>query len=173
MLYDFIATIAVAMGAGGLALALRHLSGWRLPRWLVPATMGLAILAYTVWNEYSWYERTRGALPESVVVLAAPADSVFYRPWTYLAPQVTRFLAIDRAAVSTTAADPALRLGRVQVVERWAPTRMVPMAFDCAGGRLADMVDGAAVAADGTVSGVTWRDAPDDDPILKAVCQGG
>ena len=38
------------------------------PRWIMPAGIGLAMLGFTVWNEYSWYSRVTDQLPASVEV---------------------------------------------------------------------------------------------------------
>ena len=42
MLMDFVAMIAAGFAAGGVAMALRHFTCGRLPRWLTPAAAGAA-----------------------------------------------------------------------------------------------------------------------------------
>ena len=76
MLLDLIATLAAAFGCAGLALAARLISRGRLPRWIVPMSAGLGMLLFSVWNEYTWFDRVTAQLPETVVVASAPADRV-------------------------------------------------------------------------------------------------
>lgn len=61
MLLDFISTVSAGFGMAGVVLIvgliLRRLAGITLPRWAVPASVGLAMLAFAVWNEYSWFAR--------------------------------------------------------------------------------------------------------------------
>jgi hypothetical protein len=172
MLLDFIATIAAGFAAAGLALIANHLSGRRLPRWIVFVVAGGAMLAFSIWNEYSWYPRVVAQLPDTVVIASAPADRVIYRPWTYIFPLVTRLVAVDRGAAVHSASDPALLVASAVVIQRWAPTRRLPVAFDCAKGARADLTEGAALGDNGTLTGAEWREVGKDDALLMAACGG-
>jgi hypothetical protein len=129
MLLDFIATLAAGGGLVVFVFIARHLSGGRLPKWTLPASIGLGMLLFSIWNEYSWYGRTTGVLPEQVVILSSPADKVAYRPWTYLFPVTTRFSALDGTRLETSAENSDFRRAEVMLVERWTPTKRIPVAF--------------------------------------------
>lgn len=171
MLLDFIAMIAAGAGLAGVILLLRKLSGGRLPKWTLPAAIGLGMLSFSVWNEYSWYDRTAGALPASVVVLSAPPTKQALRPWTYLFPVHHRFLAYDGGSTQTSVDNPAIRQGQVAVVERWQATQWVPIAVDCAKGLQAYMAAGASIAPDGTLTGADWTPAEVSDSLQTTACK--
>jgi hypothetical protein len=177
MLIDFIAAVAVAFGVAGsvlfVGLIVRGLTGWRLPKWFLPASVGLGMIGFGVWNEYTWYARVSGQLPAELVVASAPEERAWYRPWTYVAPLTLRFVAVDRGRILRSTSDPGLIVAPVMILERWSPTRQITVAFDCTGHRRADLLDGAELNDDGTLDGVDWREVGPDDALVKAACDGG
>ncbi|MEZ5778935.1 MAG: hypothetical protein R3E44_11305 [Paracoccaceae bacterium] len=173
MLIDFISTISAGFAAAGVVLILNHLSGRRLPKWALPAGVGLAMLSFAVWNEYSWYPRTRAQLPDSVIVASAPADRSVYRPWSYVAPLVTRFVAVDKSGAVYSTTQPDLFVASAIIVQRWAPSERIPVAFDCARRVRADLFEGAELAANGTLRGAEWNAPDPDDVLVQAACRGG
>ena len=46
MLWTILAIVVAGMGAAGIAMLLRKLTGNRLPKWIIPACGGLGMLAY-------------------------------------------------------------------------------------------------------------------------------
>lgn len=175
MLMDFIAMIAFGAIAALAVVIVNHIggrvAGFRLPKWAMPVAIGTAMIAFTIWNEYTWYPRARAQLPDTLVVVSAPEESTFYRPWTYAAPLVTRFVALDRAPGEAAGPKPFATLA--YVVVRWSGSVPVPVAFDCARGLRADLVDGAKLNPDGTLSGAEWLTPGEGDPLLRAACMGG
>lgn len=173
MLIEFVAAIAAAAATAGLVLMIaafgRMTGRWSLPKWVMPAAAGAAMLGFAIWNEYSWFPRTRAALSEEMVVASAPADRMAYRPWTYIFPLVTRFVAVDRGA----AAGAEVFATNAYVVTRWGRTRQIPVAFDCVRMTRADLVEGAQLAADGTLTGAEWLPPDAEDPLVRAACMGG
>lgn len=142
----------------------------RLPRWAVPVGAGIAMIAATMANEYGWYERTKASLPEGFIVIQTVENKVFYRPWTYAAPFVERFVALDEPSLRTHDAKPALRMIDTYFMGRWsAPEKMVVLA-DCDTGKRAPLVDGASFSETGDVSGVSWFAPGADDPLLADIC---
>ncbi|WP_126976926.1 hypothetical protein [Frigidibacter oleivorans] len=170
MLMDFAAMIAAGAAIAGVWLLANRLSGRRLPRWLLPAAIAAAMFSYAVWSEYTWFGRVRDALPDSVAVVLPVAEPSPMRPWTYAAPMVTRFIAVDRGAVQRSETNPDLVRTEAILVQRWTPTQRVPVAFDCARGLRADLASGAVLAPDGTLTGGDWVDLPAGDAFLTAAC---
>lgn len=177
MAIDILAMVAVGVFAALMLFALNHLlrrlRGRALPRWVMPAVVGAAMVGYSVWNEYSWFDRVASRLPDRVVVLNPVASGAPWRPWSYVVPVTTRFMAVDRGSVMRSGANPDLALTEILLVERWKPTARVPVVFDCRAGRRADLFQGGTLAGDGTLSGAVWVDLPPGDALLQAACNGG
>lgn len=170
MLMDYIATIAAGLGLVGFVVIVRHLSKGRLPKWTIPAAIGLGMILFSVWNEYTWHRRTTQALPAEVIILSSPADKAAYRPWTYVFPVSTRFAAFDGTGMVKSPGNDALRMGEVLLVQRWTPTRRVPVAFDCANGLRADLIEGVNLTPDGVLTGGEWMNVGFEDELQRAAC---
>ena len=56
MLWTILAIVVAGLGAAGIAMLLRKLTGNRLPKWIIPALGGLGMLSYQIYYEYSWFE---------------------------------------------------------------------------------------------------------------------
>ncbi|NAZ36179.1 hypothetical protein [Rubellimicrobium sp. CFH 75288] len=169
MLLDFIATVSAGLGLAGLALILRSLLRGRAPSWLVPAAAGLGMLGFAIWNEYTWFSRTAATLPPGVIVARTVESRAPWRPWTYLRPIVTRFIAVDTRAPRT--APEALGQGIVPVlfVARWQGTESVPVLFDCPGARRLPLTGEAPIPSPGDPS-TPWEQVSPDDEVLRAAC---
>lgn len=172
MLFELIATVTAGFGGAGVVLLLNRLLGRRLPRWTVPVAAGGAMIAMTISNEYTWFDRTRDNLPEGVVVAATQEATAVYRPWTYLAPYVDRFAALDRATIRTHPDQPDRRLVNLIFYGRWSYPRKVQAVVDCAANRRAVVDAAARFGPDGQIANVRWRRVPADDPIQAAACAG-
>ena len=96
MIWHLVAAAFAGLGAAGVALLLRLLSGKRLPRWIVPVCAGLGMLSYQINYEYAWYGDKRQQLPESAQVVSTEKSQMLWRPWTYLYPLTTAFSVVDR-----------------------------------------------------------------------------
>lgn len=171
MLIDIVSLIALGAAIACVYVVVNRMTGRRLPRWLLPASLGAAMISFAVWNEYSWFSRVTAELPESVAVVLPVKESSFWRPWSYAVPMITRFIAVDRDAVMQSEEKPGLVRTDAILVQRWTPTQRVPVAFDCGAGLRADLAGGADLAADGTLTGGNWVTLPPDDPFMLAACQ--
>ena len=171
MLLELLAVLFAGLGAAGVVLLARRLAGG-VPRSLVPVAAGGAMMAAAVALEYGWYGRTVEALPARVEVALTHESREPWRPWTYLAPFVDRFVAVDAGSVLTHPAAPDRRIVDVLAFGRWTPPRRVRAAFDCAEGRRADLVGGVALGPDGAIEGARWHDTGLDDPVTRLACAG-
>lgn len=166
MFLELIATFAVGIGAAGLALVACHLSRGRLPRYSAPILAGIAMILYAIWSEYTWANRTLGTLPESVEVVSAVEEARFWKPWTYVVPQVTRMMVLDRAGVLTNPAVPEILLADVYLFGRWAPPVKRQQLVDCARTARAD----ASEAALSDPAQADWMVVGKEDPLIGALC---
>lgn len=173
MFLELVGTVLAGAAAGLLVWAASRWAKGRIPRWAIPAAAGAAMIASTVSSEYGWFARTSGALPETVAVAHTVEERAVWRPWTFLAPYVTRFVAVDRGATRTHPAAPGQRLTDLLFFGRWEAIRRVPMLVDCTENRIAALADGAEFAPDGTVANADWDAVAPDDPVLRTACEGG
>ena len=175
MTNDFLTMLAGAALAFLVVFAGRHalktLAGIVLPGWVMPAGIGLAMIGTAIWSEYSWFPRLRAGLPETAVVVLTGQETAPWRPWTYAVPLTVRAMVIDRAMLRAPA--PGVAEADLLLLQRWAPIQTVTVAYDCAGTRRADLFGGAAIAADGSLSGATWQPLDPGDAGLRAACLGG
>lgn len=171
MFFELIGTIVAGIAMALLTWAVnRVILKGRLPSWLTPVSAGLAMLVATISSEYGWYDRTRAAMPQGMVVAQTVEEKIFYRPWTYAKPFVTRFVAVDQAAMKTHPDQPDKRIVDLVFYGRWTRTAKVPILFDCANSKRADIVDGVEFGASGEVVGAEWFDMPANDPVLVTAC---
>lgn len=166
MFLELIATFIFGIGAAGVVLLLGRVTGGRLPKWVMPVAAAAAMIGFTIWSEYTWAARTTAELPEGLAVVDEVSESRAYKPWTYVAPQVTRIVAVDTATMRTRPETPDLRLVDLYLFARWRPLAKVPQLIDCAGAARADVTD--AALADPAAA--TWIALGDDDPLIAKAC---
>lgn len=144
--------------------------GRRFPRWVLPGVIGASMIGYSIWNEYSWFDRITSELPPSVAVVGQGERSAFWAPWTYAWPVTTRFIAMDIRNRVESSQRPGLVVTELLLVERWQPTRRVQLAFDCRRSQRADLLGGARIEADGSLEGARWQAVEPSDPMLRVAC---
>lgn len=172
MIFELIGTLMAGLAAALLVYAIRRFSPDRIPKWLIPVAAGAAMLAAAISNEYGWYGRATASLPENFVVARAIEDRAIFRPWTYIVPYRSRFIAVDQGSVRSNASAPGQRIVDLYFFGRWSPVFNVPALFDCRGNRTANLIDGAEFGPDGNVANAVWEPIPSDDPVLLAACAG-
>lgn len=176
MFLSLVATVLAGVAAAGFVMVLNHLGGKTLgrtlPRWITPVAAGAAMLLATISNEYGWYSATSKAMPPEFTVVQTVESKAFYRPWTYARPFVDRYVAVDSASIHSHESQPDLRLGDIYFYGRWSPVKKITVLADCANGRRAALVESISFNDDGSVSGVQWVSAPNDDPVLTTICGG-
>ena len=171
MFLELIAAIVAGVALAGIAMAMRWASRGLLPKWFVPMAAGIGILSYGVWSEYSWFSRATAGQPNGVVIAWHNAESAPWRPWSYLAPVVTRFTAVDTRTTQRNPDFPDQRIVDVLFAGRWQSSALVKVVFDCAGRRRADVVGGkVAIGDNGEITGARWIDLAGDDAVLNAAC---
>lgn len=144
----------------------------RPPRYAMPMAAGAAILAYAVYADYTWVDRSVKALPEGMVVVQTVRAHSPLAPWTYLWPTEQRFTAVNPQQFMRNPADPGRVLFKLYLFSRYQPAHAVPMLMDCADNSVAT-VDEADFRAKGMPADLAWNRLADGDPLLKAVCGSG
>ncbi|MAY62167.1 MAG: hypothetical protein CML29_08130 [Rhizobiales bacterium] len=142
-----------------------------LPRWALPVGAALGILGAHIYNEYTWFDRFTGELPEGVEVIQSGQSSSILEPWTYLVPKTTRFAALDRNSIRTNPAQPGMKIGEVLLFQRHTPTARLLQVADCEGGRIAALSADTAFDENGLPEGVQWAEVKADEPLFSSICQ--
>lgn len=171
MFLELIATIFAGFAVAGIVMLVGRLSGGRLPKWLAPVAAGLAMIGVTITSEYGWYDRSRAALPEGIVVAETGENRSLYRPWTYVVPFVERFAAIDTSTAKTHPALPGQYLTEVYFFGRWAPVSSLSVRLDCDRWRRAVVTSENAFEVDNDQR-VDWIAPPPEDGLLTTFCAG-
>lgn len=177
MLFILLATVALGLGAAGLVLGLGKLTGLKPPRWMAPVAGGLAMFVFMLWNEYTWFDRSKATLPPDAEIAEAYPYTSWVQPWTLAAPRVTRFVAVAPAGAELAqpyAGRPELRLADVIPHQRFEGSVRVPHLFDCAGSRRAALspADWSAIrsAAAPEPEGLAWVSPGAEDPLIRTAC---
>ena len=171
MLFELIAAVVAGVAVAGMAMMLRWLSRGLLPKWIVPMMAGLGMLSYSIWSEYSWFDRMNIALP-GITVSWKNQQTAFWRPWSYIEPVTTRFTAVDLKGAKRNPNQPGLVMVDILLVARWQPVR--PVVYDGQNARRADLIDSnVSIADDGSLVGAEWSKVEPDDSALKIVCSVG
>ena len=171
MIFELIAAITAGFACGGIVFGLNKLTGSRLPRWIVPACAGLGMLAFGIWNDYNWFERTVTGAPEGFVVAQHNQNRNIWRPWSFAYPVVSRLVGVYSNSVERNENVPGQLTVVLALAQRFQQTVQVRVLFDCENHRRADLT-GADVTVDenGNYVGLQWFDLPEDDPVLKTAC---
>ncbi|MEM1163230.1 MAG: hypothetical protein AAGJ28_20050 [Pseudomonadota bacterium] len=166
------AIVAGFFGAG-VILIINLLFGRRLPGWSTAVAAGVAMLGMTIYLEYDWFKRRTAELPQGVEVAWQNGQRQIWRPWTFIFPLTTRFIAMDVENVGVTEANPELRMVDTLFVQRWTRDRLNKVVFDCNEQRNALIGPDTTFGPDGTLEGVDWDPVSPDDPVLQLACEGG
>ncbi|PNK61846.1 hypothetical protein A6J60_006050 [Psychrobacter sp. FDAARGOS_221] len=198
MIYEFIATISAGFAMAGFALIIRHilkLLKTPSPKWLIPIFAGIGMLGFQIHQEYHWHEQQIEKLPKDAQVIKLIEGKTWFRPWSYVKPQVIRFMAV---ATDKTISNPQLgsiKSINIYLFERRISTKIVPQFINCDSQTIADPFEqqhsqettdqpatdsaSANTATESSnsptaqrlaLSELNWHPLKATDPLLKAVC---
>lgn len=173
MALELIAAVAASFVLAGIALMLRKLSGNRLPKWFVSVSAAVGLIGFTIWSEYDWFSRVSAELPENVKVVWHAEEGMPLRPWTYVLPITTRFVAIDVKTVAVHPANADLRMARMYSFARWQPVRDGLTVIDCAQNRHVFVAEGIEITDQGELKGGEWTLGAESEGFAKAACSAG
>jgi hypothetical protein len=166
MIFNLIVVACIAFAAAGATLLGFRLVGQRAPKAALLIAAGVAMLAYTQWERYTWASRTVAALPPSMTVLAeVPYDGVL-EFWARAIPRTDALVVVDAAATRPNPAQPGVVMARTLLLEHHADPLELRQVVDCQGMRRAPVI-GAAAAMPGAEG---WIDGGEPAALYKAVC---
>ncbi|WP_019672372.1 hypothetical protein [Psychrobacter lutiphocae] len=188
MIYEFIATISAGFAMAGLALIIRHLSkliGFNSPKWLIPIFAGIGMLGFQIHQEYHWHEQQIEKLPKDAQVLKLIEGKTWFRPWSYIKPQVIRFMAVAPNKRLDSSQAEVIKQVNLYLFERRMSTKIVPQLVNCTQQTLADPIglntnidsdQDSLTSSDNapntlkSLNELIWQPLAKDDKILQAVC---
>ncbi len=170
MLLQLLGTLVTGVAVAGVVMLAFRLSGRPSPRWMLPASAGLAMFGFHLWNEYTWFQRTAAALPQDMRVAATYATPSPLQPWTLVVPRIERFAVIDPRAIRWNETARGLRMVEVFLIARYMPTLTTVQIFDCQVPRRADMTRDMGFDAEGQPVGAEWVPLEQDDRLRQSVC---
>ncbi|MEG3619582.1 hypothetical protein V5T82_14035 [Magnetovibrio sp. PR-2] len=171
MLFNLLATFFVGASVWILIWAGFRTFKRKAPGVLIPFAVGMSMLGYTIWNEYSWFERTMGAMPPEVQLVKTYTESRAWAPWTYIVPRTNRFVAVDLGKARTNPKFPDMVLVETLLVKRDEGPAKVQQMMHCGLGQFADLPANPEFGVDGLPVGVRWTPAGDFPELMDAVCQ--
>ena len=169
MALDLIGSFFVAGALGLFVWALRRRFA-AMPKWLVPLSAGLGMIAATVWLEYTWFDRVSAQLPQKFEVVDAEGTTSPLRPWTYLVPMTERFSALDLSKRARHPQVNTLVTAQVFGFARWQNPKNTLIVFDCAANRQTPVVEGMQIDEAGVVTGAAWVTTEAGDELHEAAC---
>lgn len=170
MLWDLIATLVAGVGAAGIALLLRKVTAQRAPRYVVPVFAAVGMLGFQIFSEYQWFEHQQSLLPKGVVVVKAVTESTPWRPWSYVKPQIVRFMAVDLENASANEQNPQLMLATLYLFERRQAAIAVKQVIHCEMQQRADFTESLTIPIAGSSLDHHWHPINPDEQALLKVC---
>lgn len=166
MFWNFVATAFAGLGAAGIALGIRAITAKRAPRWLIPVFAGAGMLAYMAYMEYTWFDLKQAQLPEDTVVVSEEKESVIWRPWSLVVPQISRFTVLDTNSIVPDEQNPDVYSFYLYRFEKTYTDSVQEQVYllNCAERQL------VPVSKEGEALVQSLRKLADDDRLLGAVC---
>ena len=130
MFWEILATVFCGFLLAGLVMPIR-LFYKGTPKWLVPVAAGIGMIGFQVYSEYTWANNTIAKLPADSVVVATVPKKTWFRPWSYVKPQVFQFVVLDKRSIQTNATNPALKQANLYFFERRAAAHPLGISIDC------------------------------------------
>lgn len=170
MIFNLIAVVVLGVAAAASIMMVFKMMGRPPPKWLLPIGAGVAMFGFVLYNDYTWYPRTAGALPDHVAVAGTYTQTHPLQPWTYLVAPVNRFAVVDRQRVVPSPQHEDLVLAEVSMVSRFMPTGSATFLIDCDEPRRADATQVTGFDDNGQPVGARWIPVAADDPVRRIAC---
>lgn len=169
----FLGLVAAVVGGASLAatlLIISKVTRINMPRWMYPAAAGVGMIALTIYIEYTWFSTARAELPADVEVVETFSRTSVFQPWTFLAPRVDRFMAVDHGSVRLNPNVDEVVLIDVYLMERLNPTLQATQFIHCGTASRMLVGDATEFTDDGLPADEDWVLLGVDDPLVVSVC---
>lgn len=171
MIVNLLITLAMGGIAAGAVYLIARPFGWKVQGVVYLLAAAAGMLAYSVYDEYTWYERSTASLPNRLQVVRSYATSMPYQPWTYLAPRIYRFDAVDLGSRRANPKAPDLALIRLLRVTRNTSSEDVSAILDCPGSRYVEVDKNTQFSESGVPIDPDWQSLSEHPSLKNAICQ--
>ncbi|MEQ8823549.1 MAG: hypothetical protein RIC14_04160 [Filomicrobium sp.] len=172
MFYQLLTTFFMGAIAAGAVFMVVRTFGWKPQAAIYLLAAAVGMMSYSVYDEYSWYERSSGALPTRMHVVRSYATSMPYQPWTYAIPRIYRFDAVDLGSTRVNPKAPDLQLVRMLRVTRNVSSDDVSTLIDCRNKRFAELGTETKFADTGVPTNADWQNLGDHPNLNDVICRG-
>lgn len=165
MFWDITAMVFAGFLFAGLAMPIKFFFK-KTPKWFVPTMAGVGMISYQILSEYTWYSTTTSNLPDGSVVVATVPSSTWFRPWSYVKPNVFQFMVLDTK--NTVKVADNITQARLYFFERRMPAHELPVLFDCQNGLQAMTPTAKSDGLD--LQNLDWQKLEYTDKAIRAIC---
>jgi hypothetical protein len=170
-MFEIISLVAVAFAVWGVLLAVYRIGFKRKPpKSVAPLVIGLSLVSFVIYNDYSWQSRTVDALPEQAVVVERFTKTVAWQPWTLLVPRVEALVVVDTSRIRRNDKLPDFPMAELALIRRWDDTLRANHLVDCKAGRHTTVGADSELDGRGLPKDAVWETLAADSGILKTVC---
>ncbi len=172
-MFQLVATLMIGVLAASVTFILYRISPRFFPRVIIPFAAAIAMIAYNIWHETTWYARTSTVLTEEFVLLGKgePVKSLM-SPWTFVVPRTDNFFALDKRTIQPLPNSDGRYLVQVLDVGRFYPAKRTSRIVDCTTREQA-MIDAATkFDADGLPADLKWTKITAGNRLADEVCPG-
>lgn len=173
MLFEIVIVICAALAGAGITLLSFRLIGRKAPKTIVYAAAGVAMMAYTQWERYTWADRYAVSLPaDTRVITKLPYDG-WLEPWARVLLRNDKLVLLDGAATLTNDNYPHIRLVETLLIERNHDTITLRQFVDCRQMRRIPVMGDVPLTEAGLPPSESWITGGEPRALFEAVCQGG
>lgn len=170
MIVQFISAIALAILALLFCWALFRTFKKPMPKHLYPIVAAASVIAYGIYSEYTWADRTIAQLPETINVVHELSGTSMFSPWSFVIPRTDRLSLIDKASIRRNDTLPDHVMAELLLMQRFAPVVRVPQLIDCLGKRRTDVTNNASFGEDSLPTNAHWENLEREHPLLRVLC---
>ena len=170
MIVQFISAIALAILALLFCWAIFRTLNKPMPKHLYPIVAAASVIAYGIYSEYTWADRTIAQLPASIEVVHELAGTSMFSPWSFVIARTDRISMVDKASIRRNDDLPDHVMTELLLMQRFAPVIRVPQLVDCTRQRRTDVTNNAQYDEDGLPSNAKWENLDSEHPLLRALC---
>jgi hypothetical protein len=142
----------------------------RMPGFLIPMLVGVTVIAYGIYSEYTWESRTLASMPASMQVVNRVSGKSLLSPWSHLIKRTDSLSVVDTQNILKNPEQPGFSILELLVLQRFNPVLRIHQLVDCNNKQRADLIADPEFDSQGLPTGLDWRAVPEDHALLQVAC---
>lgn len=142
----------------------------RMPGFLIPMLIGVTVIAYGIYSEYTWESRTLASMPESMQVVNRVSGTSLLSPWSHIFERTDSLSLVDTQNIRTNPGQPGFSMLELLIMQRFNPVLRIRQLVDCNNRQRADLVADPEFDAQGLPTGLDWQAVSEDHPLMRVAC---